>query len=103
MNDLTPLSAQEISTKLKTLPGWNYTNDRISKEFEFPTYVDGLMFINRLAFFSEKIDHHPDIHIYYAKIKFELQRFDIGGKVTERDFVVATEIEHMYTFVKMLK
>ena len=54
------------------------------------------MFINKLAFFSEKINHHPDIHIYYTKIKFDLQSLDIGGKVTERDFTVAKKIEQIY-------
>jgi 4a-hydroxytetrahydrobiopterin dehydratase len=96
MNDLQPLSNQEISEKLKGLPGWKYVDNKISKEFEFPTFIDGLLFINKLAFFSEKIDHHPDIHIFYNKIRFELQRFDIGGKVTERDFTIAKKIEEMF-------
>jgi 4a-hydroxytetrahydrobiopterin dehydratase len=96
MNDLQPLSNEEISKKLKGLPGWKYADNKISKEFEFPTFIDGLLFINKLAFFSEKIDHHPDIHIFYNKIRFELQRFDIGGKVTERDFTIAKKIEEMF-------
>jgi 4a-hydroxytetrahydrobiopterin dehydratase len=100
MNDLTPLSSQEITSKLKEISGWQYVDGKISKEFEFPTYVDGLMLVTELGFFSEKIDHHPDIHILYNKIKFELQRFDIGGKVTERDFTVAKKIEEMFAMRK---
>jgi pterin-4a-carbinolamine dehydratase len=36
------------------------------------------------------------MHIYYNKIVFELQRFDADRKVTDKDFVVAKEIENKY-------
>ncbi len=58
--------------------------------------MDAVAFIVKLAPISEKHDHHPDIHIFYKKILFELQRFDIGGKVTDRDFFIASEIERLY-------
>ena len=95
-NDLEPLSKEEIQEKLKVLPGWIYKNNKISKQFEFASFMEGLKLVNDLAPFCERIDHHPDICIYYRKIRFELTRFSIDGKVTERDFVVAREIERIY-------
>jgi pterin-4a-carbinolamine dehydratase len=59
--------------------------------------MDSLGFINKLAPFCEANDHHPDIHLLYSKIIFELQRFDIGGKVSNKDFMVAAEIERLYS------
>ena len=76
--------------------GWTYANDKISKTFVFPSFKDAVSMVNELQPFCDKIDHHPDIHIYYKKITFDLQRFDVGGKVTERDFTVAKEIEKIY-------
>jgi len=69
---------------------------KISKEFKFEDFMGSLNFVNKLAPFCEREDHHPDIHIFYSKILFELQRFDIGGKITDKDFAVAQEIERLY-------
>ena len=101
--DKRPLTEKEIKTKLKQFPGWTYKDNKINKKFEFESFIDALTFINKLAFFSETIDHHPDIHIFYRKIIFELQRFDIGGKVTEKDFRVARKIEDLFKEYKFGK
>lgn len=94
--DLRVLSQEEIEDKLKELPGWKFENNKISKEFQFPRFPDCIAFLVRLTPFCEKIDHHPDIHIFYKKILFELQRFSVGRRVTERDFIVAAEIERLF-------
>lgn len=94
--DLKILSAEEVRERLKEFPGWAYHDDKISKEFSFESFNIVLEFINKLAPFCNKIDHHPDIHIYYKKVLFDLQRFSVGGKVTERDFTVAGEIERLF-------
>ena len=83
------LTEQEIQEKLKGFLGWIYKNNKISKEFIFKSFMDAIAFIVKLAPCCEANDHHPDIHIFYRKILFELQRFDIGGKVTEMDFITA--------------
>lgn len=90
------LSPDEIKQKLIDTPGWEYRDDKISKEFSFKDFMDALNFVVDLAPFFETNDHHPDIHILYSKIRFELQRFDAGNKVTDRDFFVAAEIERRY-------
>lgn len=90
------LTKEEIGAKLKSLPGWDYADDKISKEFKFADFVGSLSFINRLVAYFQEMDHHPDVHIFYSKVKFELQRFDIGGKVTDRDIEVAAKIEETY-------
>jgi 4a-hydroxytetrahydrobiopterin dehydratase len=94
--DLRILSEQEIIERLKDFPGWNYKDNKISKEFKFDSFMRGVNLIVKLASFCDAIDHHPDIHIFYRKILFELQRFSVGGKVTERDFIVAKKIEELY-------
>jgi 4a-hydroxytetrahydrobiopterin dehydratase len=90
------LSQEKIQEELKKLEGWTYNDNKISKEFKFNDFMDSLNFINVLAPFCEQLDHHPDVHIFYSKVLFELQRFDLGGKVTDKDFMVAGEIERLY-------
>lgn len=95
--DLRILTESEIREKLSDFPGWSYHDDKISKEFVFESFDQAVGFVVKLAPFCNKIDHHPDIHIYYKKIVFDLQRFSVGGKVTLRDFKVASEIERLFS------
>ena len=97
-NDKKPLSLTIIRKKLKKFPGWKYseTEKKIRKELKFPGFVEVVALIKELTPFCEKMDHHPDVHIYYNRAIFELQRFDVGGKVTERDFTIAKKIEQLY-------
>ena len=94
--DIKILTDEEINEGLKELLGWEYKSDKIFKEFKFKDFMDALSFIVKLSSIFEINDHHPDMHIYYSKILFELQRFDIGGKVTDLDLKIAKEIELKY-------
>lgn len=94
--DLRILTEDEIEKKLKDFPGWEYRDGKIIKKFQFDSFDEAVQFVENLAPFCNKIDHHPDIHIYYKKIVFDLQRFSVGGKVTPRDFTVASEIERLF-------
>jgi 4a-hydroxytetrahydrobiopterin dehydratase len=90
------LTNEEIEVALESLPGWTFAEDKISKEFKFTDFMDSLGFVNTLAPIFEAHDHHPDIALDYSKITFGLQRFDVGGKVTDRDLFIAHEIEKAY-------
>lgn len=96
MTDIKILSPEEISEQLKKIPGWAYANNKIYKEFKFDDFMDSLAFVTELAPVFEANDHHPDINIMYSKILFELQRFDIGGKVTDKDIETAHIINNHY-------
>lgn len=91
------LSDEEIQQRLDDLPGWEYADNKISKQFKCENFLQAFRFIEKLVPFVEAQDHHPDIHWLYNKITFELQRFDVGGRVTDKDFLVAQEIERLYT------
>lgn len=91
--DLRPLTKTEITSKLRSISGWIYNSDKISKRFEFRSFTDAIQFINGLVGFCNFLDHHPDIFISYKKVRFELTRYSAGEKVTARDFMVAQKIE----------
>ena len=90
------LSEEEIKEELKKFPGWSLKGDKIVKEFKLNSFMAVLNLVNSLAPFFEKNDHHPDMHISYKNITFELTRYDIGGKVTTGDFIAAREIENNF-------
>ena len=94
--ELRVLEEKEILTRINSLPGWTYKNNKISKEFTFKKFMDVVAFVVKLAPFCEANDHHPDMHISYKKVLFELQRFELGGKVTDMDFKEAEYIEQLF-------
>lgn len=88
-----PLDKEEISTSLKALPGWEYRNDRLSKEFKFASFKEAIAFVVRLSFEAEALDHHPEISNVYNKVGIELTTHDAGNRVTKMDVDLATAIE----------
>lgn len=89
------LSVDEITAKLKSLPGWDYKDNAISKLYRFKEFMDGIGFIQRVAAIAEAADHHPDIHVNYVRVTFICSTHDAGG-VTEKDFKLAGDIEHAF-------
>lgn len=86
------LSDQEISDGLKDLKGWKHEGKFITKAFEFPTFMKGIAFIERVAAVAEKEEHHPDIGVRYTTITLSVQTHSEGG-VTGWDIELAGAIE----------
>lgn len=97
MEEVEILSQEEIEERLKEVSGWEFKDNKISKRLEFINFLDALLFINTIAPYFEKMDHHADMTINYNKVLFELTRWDVGGKVTNRDFTVAKEIDRLFS------
>jgi 4a-hydroxytetrahydrobiopterin dehydratase len=85
---MATLSEPEIAEALADRPGWAYDGERISKEFAFPTFMEAVAFINRVAEAAEAADHHPDLENHYTKVIVAFRSWDAGG-VTKRDLRMA--------------
>jgi len=90
---MAKLSDAEVSEKLAALPGWERHENSIRKLFRFKEFMDGIKFLNRVAAKAEAADHHPDVTINYTRVTMTCSTHDQGG-ITEKDFKLATEIEH---------
>jgi 4a-hydroxytetrahydrobiopterin dehydratase len=88
------LSDGEISSGLKGLKGWKHEGAFITKRFEFPEFMDGIEFVERVARVAEKEEHHPDIIVRYTTVTLCVQTHSEGG-VTEWDIELAKAIERM--------
>ena len=86
------LSEQEIQEKLKELSGWKIQGEKIEKEFSFEDFPEAIKFVERVAAIAEEEDHHPDIHIFYNKVKIVLFTHDVGG-VSKKDIIFAARID----------
>jgi 4a-hydroxytetrahydrobiopterin dehydratase len=92
---MAKLSADEITARIKSLAGWSYQDNAISKLYRFKEFMDGIRFINRVAEIAEAADHHPDIHVNYTRVTFICTTHSDGG-VTDKDFRLAGEIERAF-------
>jgi 4a-hydroxytetrahydrobiopterin dehydratase len=90
------LSAKELKTIMPRLAGWKLANNKLTRTLEFQDFVASLAFVNSLVAYFETMDHHPDVTIAYGEVTFELTRYDLGGKVTDRDVEVAKKISSTY-------
>jgi 4a-hydroxytetrahydrobiopterin dehydratase len=90
------LSKKELQTIMPRLNGWRLAENKLTRTLEFQDFVEALSFVNGLVAYFETIDHHPDVKIAYNEVTFELTRYDLGGKVTDRDVEVAKKITSTY-------
>lgn len=88
-----PLSESEIYDALDDLPGWTYKDDKIQKTYEFSHFREAISFIVRMSYHAEEMMHHPELENVYNTVSIALTTHDAGGKVTEMDIELASEIE----------
>jgi 4a-hydroxytetrahydrobiopterin dehydratase len=91
---LPRLSDIEIQRELNTLTGWTRRGETIVKTFEFATFADAIVWVNRVASAAEAANHHPDFDIRFRHVSASLTTHDSGG-VTVRDFTLARAMDEL--------
>lgn len=89
------LTAAEIGTALKQLPGWKLTEGKLVREWTFSNFVEAIAFVNKVAPLAEAAGHHPDIDIRYNRVLLSLVSHDAGG-ITQRDANMATRLNEEF-------
>ena len=54
-----------------------------------------MSFMVRISYEAEERDHHPQIFNCYNRVSLSVNTHDVGGKVTEKDFALASAIESL--------
>ena len=90
------LSTVDRETKLKKIleNGWllDESRDAISKEFQFKNFIEAFSWMTKIAFWAEKINHHPEWFNVYNRVEITLSTHDIGG-LSDRDLKMAKFID----------
>ena len=87
------LNDASINDWLSEQDGWERDGDMITKEFNFDSFRDGIVFVNRVATVADEMNHHPDIDIRYTTITIAMTTHDAGG-LTEKDLELAQQVDH---------
>jgi len=85
--------AQEL---LHALSGWTLAADGkgISKDFKFDDFHRTIGFVNALAYFANREDHHPDLEVGYGHCRVYWSTHDVGG-LSLNDFICAAKTEQL--------
>ena len=86
------LNEESLEGWLEGRSGWKVKEETLVKKFDFPSWRDSIVFVNRLATIADDHEHHPDIDIRYDTVKVMLTTHDVGG-LTEKDLAVAEQID----------
>lgn len=91
---MAKLTDDEIRTALERLPGWRHGDGEIVKNYKFPSFMEAIGFIDRLAEKAEAANHHPDLENHYNRVRVALHTWNENG-ITRKDIALAREIESL--------
>lgn len=93
---MIPVFSNEHIIKLvsEEIPCWSFRDKEIHRDFSFPSFQLSIDFINHIAKLAEERNHHPHIIIHFTYVQISLSTHDAGG-ITEKDFVLAKEIDNL--------
>ncbi|MBT0732429.1 4a-hydroxytetrahydrobiopterin dehydratase [Methanoculleus bourgensis] len=90
--DTAPLTRREIADLLPEIPGWSLEDGRLVARFACKEFCDAVAFLQEIARFSAREDHHPDISIRKGRIvDVAWYTYAIGG-LSRNDFIMAARL-----------
>ena len=85
---------QEKIAKELDNSGWELKDGKLTKLFQFQSFIRAIDFVNEIATIAERLDHHPIITINWKTVKLSLKSFDVDA-ITNRDIILAKEIQKL--------
>ena len=88
------LTDAERDSLLAELPEWQLRSDglAITRTFRFGDFSETWAFMNRVALYAEKADHHPEWFNVYNRVEVTLTTHDADG-LSARDAAMARAME----------
>jgi 4a-hydroxytetrahydrobiopterin dehydratase len=86
------LTDEQVDAALPDLNGWERSGGALRRSVKFPTFLDGIDAVRRVAEHAESKDHHPDIDIRWRTVTFALVTHSAGG-ITQNDVDMARDID----------
>ncbi len=76
---------------------WKEENNKLTRSFNFNTFVEAFSFMTRVALVAEKMNHHPYWVNVYNRVDIQLSTHDAGDVVTEKDRTLAARIDELFS------
>lgn len=80
MRQITQPTKSEIQELLTQYPLWNQKEEAgvpfLTFDYQFRTFQEAFLFLTKLAFVSESLDHHAEIWNVYNKVRLKIYTHD---------------------------
>lgn len=89
------LTADEVAALLVAHPAWSLdVAGHLTRAWTLADFAAALALANRIGAVAQAHDHHPDLHIGWARLRATVWSHDAGG-LTARDarFVAAVDAQ----------
>jgi 4a-hydroxytetrahydrobiopterin dehydratase len=63
---------------------WPEVDGALERTFEFGSFADAIVFVNRVAELADAENHHPEIAVSYRRVTLRWTTHSAGG-ITDRD------------------
>lgn len=74
---------------------WKRRDGNLYKKYTFSNYNQGIEFVNIIAKYAEKVQHHPELRIGYGSVEVYLKSHDVN-KITKKDITSAKKYDEYY-------
>lgn len=90
---------EQIAERLNAeLPGWEYRDGWIRRQYKTVGWPYTLMVVNAVGYIAEAACHHPDLSVSYGEVHVKLMTHSAKG-ITDKDFEVARLVEQHLTWL----
>lgn len=89
---LTPDAVRHLSTGLD--PAWQAREDRLVREFAFPTFAAAFGLATRIALLAESQNHHPALEVAWGRLIVTWTTDAIGG-LSANDLIMAAKVDRL--------
>ena len=95
-DEATPqLAAEEVRRLAAGLdPAWRVLDDRLVREFAFPTFAAAFGLATRIALLAEGQNHHPVLEVAWGRLSVTWTTDAIGG-LSANDLIMAAKVDRL--------
>jgi 4a-hydroxytetrahydrobiopterin dehydratase len=94
---IPPLKPEEYEPLAAQLNGdWEVVDGHhLARQYEFKNFADALAFVNAVGSLAEEVQHHPDLHLAWGRVRVEIWTHKIDG-LHEADFIFAARCDRLH-------
>jgi 4a-hydroxytetrahydrobiopterin dehydratase len=95
-DESTPaLASDEVARLSAGLdPAWQILDDRLVREFAFPTFAAAFGLATRIALLAEGQNHHPALDVAWGRVTVTW-RTDAIGDLSANDLIMAAKVDRL--------
>ncbi|MCO4292836.1 4a-hydroxytetrahydrobiopterin dehydratase [Solitalea sp. MAHUQ-68] len=74
---------------------WAVVENKLTRTFQFGSFVEAWGFMSKIALIAERMNHHPEWTNVYNQVEIKLSTHDAGDIVTKKDHELAQAIDQL--------